>query len=297
MTPYRCNLCQASGARRLGTFHGRDLVACLACGLRGYHPLPTDAELRALYASADYLAADYFALEDLHTNHGRHMGQAARLLGERYETGGRILEIGPGQGHFLKQCRDLGLEVEAIEFSPPLARALRERFGCVVREKPLEACGLPSRAYQGVAAFDLLEHVRDPMGLLREMWRILAPGGILVLSTVSTDNVLDALGRLLARLGLSGPMAKLHPPYHLYYFTPELLERYLAAAGFTLESLEQENYDPRKATPRRVEQWALRAIYLLHDLTGRRTNLYVTCVKPAAGETGAGITTQQAGSL
>jgi len=281
MSPDACNLCQGHKSLQLGAFHGRKLLVCQGCGLRWFDPLPSDEELRALYTSEQYLDADYFSLEDqLQTNHYQRLAQAAILLGSRIEGGGRVLEIGPGQGHFLKQCQDQGLEVEAIEFSRPMAQALRERLGCVVREGPLEASGLPPSNYQALAAFDLLEHVRDPMGWLKEAWRLLAPGGILVFSTVNVDTVLDNVGRLLARMGVSSPMAKLHPPYHLYYFTETIIKKYLQEAGFEIESLAQENYDPRKATSKRIERLALSCIYQAHNILGKRTNIYFTCRKP-----------------
>jgi hypothetical protein len=65
----------------------------------------------------------------------------------------------------------------------------------------------------------------------------------------------------------------------LYYFTPLTLRRYLRETGFSIVSFEQENYDLRKATPRAWERAAMRVVYLGHNLTGRKTNLYAVARK------------------
>ncbi|WP_243439103.1 class I SAM-dependent methyltransferase [Fundidesulfovibrio soli] len=279
MEPSACNLCGGRAQQFMARLHGRDLLRCGQCGLRWYHPTPTKAELKDLYAAQEYVAAEYFTLEDdLQTNHYQHMLQAADTAARRF-PGGKVLEIGPGAGHFLQFCSSRGLQVEAIEFSQPLAQSIREKFGCVVREDPLEECGLPDGSFQVVAAFDLLEHVQDPAALLREIWRVLAPGGLLFLSTVSTDNLLDRVGALLHRLGLSAPLAKLHPPYHLYYFNKPTIKRSIEQADFAIEALVQENYDSRKATSSLPARLFLEAVYALHDMSGDKTNFYATCRK------------------
>ena len=281
MEPLACNLCGGRDQHFMARLHGRELLRCGGCGMRWYHPTPTVAELKDLYAAQEYVAAEYFTLEDdLQTNHYRHMLQAANTAARRF-NGGSVLEIGPGVGHFLEFCASRGLRVEAIEFSQPLAHGLREKFGCAVREEPLEECGLPDGSFQVVAAFDLLEHVRDPMALLREIWRVLASDGLLFLSTVSTDNVLDRVGALLHRVGLSGPLAKLHPPYHLYYFNKLAIKRYIGQSGFAIEALVQENYDSRKATSSLPARLFLDGVYSLHNISGDKTNFYVTCRKLA----------------
>ena len=278
--PEACNLCGGDNSARMAHLHGRDLLRCINCGIRWYNPLPTHEELKGLYAANEYVGSEYFNLEtELHTNHFQHMSRAAAIAAQRFPNAGRVLEIGPGVGHFLELCAAGGLEIEAIEFSAPLAQAIRSRFGCPVREEPLEVCALPAASYQVVAAFDLLEHVRDPMTLLREIWRILAPGGLLFLSTISTDNLLDRVGLLFHRLGLPGPLAKLHPPYHLYYFNRANILDYIKQSGFMMESFLQENYDSRKATPSIAARLVLDSIYIVHNLTGLKTNFYITCRK------------------
>ncbi len=263
-------------------------MRCGTCGLRWYSPLPSEEELRRLYARPDYLSADYFAQEhEDRSPHFRRMVRAADLLAERLGERGRILEIGPGQGPFLGLCRDRGLTFDAIELSAPLAGALRKRFGCLVLKESFEACTLPANCYDALVAFDLLEHVRDPLVWLQEAQRVLTPGGTLIFSTVNVDNLLDLVGRLLLSLGFSGPIAKLHPPYHLFYFTRSILERYLAQVGLEIEDIGHENYSPEKAGASLVEKIVMKAIYLMHDITGKRTNFYITCRKPLldAGDT------------
>jgi hypothetical protein len=61
---------------------------------------------------------------------------------------------------------------------------------------------------------------------------MIQPGGVLVLRTINEDTVLAATANMLYRIGIHGPVARMHEAYHLYYFTRPLLSRLLSECGF-----------------------------------------------------------------
>jgi SAM-dependent methyltransferase len=78
-----------------------------------------------------------------------------------------------------------------------------------------------------VVLYHVLEHVPAPVTTLREVHRILAPGGMVVVEVPSYA----AIGfRVLGTRNLC-----VDYPHHLYFFTPSTLERCLESSGFAVE--------------------------------------------------------------
>jgi len=166
-----------------------------------------------------------------------------------------------------------------LEFSEVGAVELRESTGLTIHQGALEEHAVADRQYGVVTAFDVIEHCTDPMRWLQTVHSLLKRGGELHLSTMTIDNLLDQIGRSLFRFGVKGPMLRLYPEFHLYYFNLETLRMYLERAGFEVCSQTSENYSPTKASSSIFMQCALKGIYLFHDLQKKKTNQYVVCVK------------------
>ena len=98
--------------------------------------------------------------------------------------GGRAIEIGAGSGRLLIR---IGLErpyqLVALDYATYAARAVRENLSRAGREGSVvfgDARTLPfaDASYDVVLSGGLLEHFRDPLPVLREMARVLRPGGL-----------------------------------------------------------------------------------------------------------------------
>ena len=137
--------------------------------------------------------------------------------------GGRLLDVGFGNGGFLKIASEMGWNVEGIDFDPKAVEVAKAR-GLNVR------CASASDLHEFAGEYDVItishviEHVFDPSDLLRDLYRLLKPGGKLWLDTPN----LSSLG--LQRFGRN--WQTLDPPRHLALFTPESLRWSLEQAGF-----------------------------------------------------------------
>jgi SAM-dependent methyltransferase len=152
------------------------------------------------------------------------------------KPGGRLLEVGCGNGDLLAGARDHGWAAEGLDFDPAAVAAARAR-GLSVREGDLSSAAFPASAFDAVVAVHLVEHVPDPAAFLDEAARVLAPGGRLVLVTPNLRS------RGARRFGAA--WRELDPPRHLHLFPPRTLARLVEGRGFRVDSLRTSLRDAR----------------------------------------------------
>jgi SAM-dependent methyltransferase len=141
--------------------------------------------------------------------------------------GGRLLDIGCGQGTFLTEMREAGWDVQGIEPDPNAAAVARANGVPVVNE-PLEEAPLTPASFDAVTMNHVIEHFHDPIEALRIAHRLLKPGGIL---WIATPNLASRGHALFGRDWIG-----LDPPRHLVLFTRSSLRCAVAATGFEFEA-------------------------------------------------------------
>jgi sterol 3beta-glucosyltransferase len=137
--------------------------------------------------------------------------------------GGRLLEVGFGSGEQLVRMRELGWLVSGVDIDPVVVTAARER-GLDVYHGDLAAQRFPDGCFDAVYLSHVVEHVHDPVALLRECYRVLRPGGRLV---AITPNV-ESRGHRVFGSAWFG----LDPPRHLVLLSPAALRAAATSAGF-----------------------------------------------------------------
>jgi SAM-dependent methyltransferase len=158
----------------------------------------------------------------------RHLTTARRLWRLKLHAPGRsLLEVGCGNGDFLLAAARAAWQVHAVEYQQELASLLRAEAGLDVRAGEL-ARGLWSPgAFDAVAFWEVLEHLRDPGGALALASEYLRPGGVILLSFPTSDSL--ASGK-----GYGDFWAPLDVPRHLHFLNRATLERLCAKAGLQL---------------------------------------------------------------
>ncbi|HUR86502.1 MAG TPA: methyltransferase domain-containing protein [Solirubrobacteraceae bacterium] len=153
----------------------------------------------------------------------------------RHAGGGRLAEIGPGDGIFTVQALDAGFEVSAIEMDAAACAHLRAMLGIEVVESAAPQDALrtltPLRA---VAAWHVLEHLPDPWALVDAAADALEPGGVLIVATPNPA----AFGLRV----LGGRWPHVDAPRHLFLIPHETLAAH--ARGVGLEPVELTHADP-----------------------------------------------------
>ncbi len=204
------------------------LVRCTRCGLIYQTPRPTPEEIGEHYppqydSYADVTQQLQSALVRYAVNYG--MAKRCGFLTRR-KAPGRVLDIGCAMGAFLLGMRERGWDVQGVEFNAEVAEAARARHSLDVFPGTLEEARFADASFDAVTMWDVLEHVHDPAATLREIQRILKPGGLLV-TRVPNGASWDA--KLFGEY-----WAGLDAPRHLFLFAPDTLTRLLEQAGLTV---------------------------------------------------------------
>ncbi|MDM8561534.1 class I SAM-dependent methyltransferase [Candidatus Parabeggiatoa sp. HSG14] len=114
------------------------------------------------------------------------MKTVSKLLSKRYSEI-RLLDVGCSNGAFIWIAKQLGIKAEGVEPAVKAAKAATE-LGLKVHLGFLENIKLPENAFDVITLFEVIEHISNPMVLLAECYRILCPGGILVIGTGNTNS-------------------------------------------------------------------------------------------------------------
>jgi 2-polyprenyl-3-methyl-5-hydroxy-6-metoxy-1,4-benzoquinol methylase len=221
-----CNLCGGVEWRTLEAAGPTRVVRC-RCGLVFLTPQPARERLEAAYDAGYYEAW------------GAQTRLRERLWRERLRTvaalrppPGRLLDVGCGEGSFLREAARQGWTATGTEFSPSGAERARAA-GVPVLTGELHEVGLPAESFEVITCWHVIEHVSDPRRLLGEMYHLLAPGGVLVLATPNLDDRMFRTAYLLGRRR----RPRLYEPdereVHLFVFSARTVRRLAAAEGFT----------------------------------------------------------------
>lgn len=116
----------------------------------------------------------------------RRLDTISALL-EKAPTALRVLDVGCSRGNFLAAGTRLGFQMEGVEPAANIAAAARAQ-GLKVHTGLLADVALPAASFDAITLFEVIEHLKEPLPLLRECHRVLKPGGVLVLSTGNTAS-------------------------------------------------------------------------------------------------------------
>lgn len=225
--------CPACGSQ--DTYHkfakiGFNYVQCKECETLFVNPRPAYHDLMKIYVdspSTRFWVEDFF-LPTVEVRREKIFKPKAEFIAESFPEirSGRMADIGAGFGLFLEEMKKKWPEsnLVAIEPSIDMAKICRKK-GFAVLETTLENVGLNER-FDLMTAFELFEHLHDPLPFVDKVHNLLNPGGYLFLTT------LNGLG---FDIQILWERAKsVFPPHHLNFFNPCSMETLLVRKGFEI---------------------------------------------------------------
>lgn len=227
-----CNLCNADNSMPYCTVGRFNVVRCRQCGLFYTNPRHTPQEAIKLY-SETYFASDEpssFGYDD-YAAHAEGLKQVfednMRIIEQRVQPPAAILDVGCAFGYFIEVALSRGWQAEGVEISAFASEMARKRTGATVRTGTLLDAPIDSASFEAVTMWDSLEHTLDPSAELKQVNRILKPGGY-VFMTVPNASSLTARAMGPYWYGFKSAAE------HNYFFSRDTLGRMLENAGLSI---------------------------------------------------------------
>lgn len=239
-----CPVCDSTARAKVGwrggaAHHGglgvrTEIVRCNSCTHLYPYPMPFPVGgSGSLYINPE----EYFSAHDVEAK--KRIGLeiikiAERKLGRR----GAILDVGCGRGELLWAAREGQWDFAGLDPSPAHLKWAKEKLGIEGQLGTLGDMNYADEKFDIVIMGGVLEHLYEPYQTLREVWRVLRPGGLFYFDAPNEDALYSRIGNLYLR-GRGRDwvvnLAPTFPPFHVQGFNPSSLKRLLQRVGFEVD--------------------------------------------------------------
>ncbi len=230
MTQTKCPVCQTGVPvdRYLeaytSSFNNQEykLYQCPNCSLQWWEPLKIIPEF--------YEQEGIEAYELFHLGLREEIGPNHRAFLERFkDRPGKLLDVGCGNGVFLKEAQKYGFEVWGIDFDSKSIKVAQEKWGlkntfAMSLDEFVEFAKERDLKFDYVTFFEVLEHQDNPKGFLEKVKTLLKDGGYIAGSVPNRESLLKKLERKGSYVDF--------PPHHFLRFSKESINNTLVLSGF-----------------------------------------------------------------
>lgn len=226
----RCRLCGSPDCRPLFQKAQYEIAKCNPCGFIFLNFEPS-REFLAAYYSEDFFTGD--TTKHGFSNYDNEVKSLQRTFADRVELLRRyhrpeaVLDVGCATGLFMevaaKYWKVSGVEISAYASERARAKGLDVFTGALEDSPHIHA------AFDLVTLWDTIEHVADPVKTIRQIGRIVKPGGVIALTT---GDVRSFTARISGRF-----WHLYNVPQHLSFFDQRSIARLLGAGGFNIVAI------------------------------------------------------------
>jgi len=220
-----CTVCNSS-QKRIFDYRGYQYSRCTVCRLVSTWPIPDSQTIEEHY-KRKAVAGNYELLRN-YSDQYRNVYEGFADIIEKTSGRGtgdkRLLDIGCFRGDFLEVMTRRGWDVFGIELQTDAAAEASRRFPGRIYSGDVTTMQLPVKTFDVVSMTGLIEHVVDPVALIRSVNQRVRENGLVFLQTPNSTS-------FLARM-----MGKYWPPYcpieHIHLFSAKSLNLLLKNKGF-----------------------------------------------------------------
>ena len=163
----------------------------------------------------------------------------------------KALEIGPGSGIYLPELANLYRQVYASDiemaYLENACQRLQHLHNLNVRTDDITASQLPVGSFDFILCTEVIEHIEDSQRALEQMWRLLRPGGVLLLSTPQRYSPLEQTAKIaflpgviqLVRMIYNEPVMETG---HINLLTDVELRQQIDNAGFSVAESHKSGF-------------------------------------------------------
>ena len=218
-----CPLC---GSNRRTPIHKEgDFIMnrCISCGFIYMSPRPDKSFIIKFYQH--YLPKNSDEIYKWKKMTEKVFEKAANFIESNTKRKGKILDVGCGFGFFVKEMKERGWEAEGVDLSA-YAINFGRKYNLSLFKSTIWDMHYPDDYFDVITAFYLIEHLEDPLGFIKEVLRILKPGGIFLARYPHTTPIKN----MLAFFKIKNHLYNM--PAHLSDFSPKKIKEVLEGVGF-----------------------------------------------------------------
>lgn len=220
-----------------GTFN---LVKCKTCGLVYVTPRPTKKAMKTYYPK------EYIPHQPVCDSKGMSTKKIFHFIWDSYmqllggdkqlwslsgQDKGKILDVGCGNGAYLKTLKEKGWETWGIDISSSATECAR-KFCPNIFTGELHEANFPDRYFDVVTMKWMLEHTHNPSNIIKEAYRILKNNGTLL---IGVPNIESIEAKIFKKYWYH-----LDVPRHLYHFSPNTITLLLKKTYFHIDKIKYD---------------------------------------------------------
>jgi SAM-dependent methyltransferase len=208
------------------------LLECTACGQLVSQASPARyAETMRAFDEAGYNRPVGRELERRQRVAQRRLQRIAGFLGKE-PAAIRLVDVGCSRGQFVADAKAAGFPAEGVEPAPRIAAVARAE-GLEVHTGLLDDVRFPDAFFDALTLFEVIEHLKEPLPLLREARRILRPGSVVCMTTGNAASwTVAAMGARWDYFDMERDGG------HVSFYNPRSLALLARRAGYTPLAIE-----------------------------------------------------------
>ena len=213
-------ICGSGDFVPLGETAGHKMFRCTQCGFGFVHPIPSLAEIAAIYDG-------YGPSESYARKAERKVRRSLKRL-KRYRhlaPGNRFLDLGCNIGTTVEAARRLGFAAHGIDIDPAsVATAVKTFPGSLYHAGPIESLPPEWGQFDFLFSTEVIEHMGNPHAYFEALVPRIKSGALLYLTTPDGGHwrVPETFTE----------WDQVFPPHHLLYFSKDAMRRFLDRHGF-----------------------------------------------------------------
>ncbi len=234
-----CAICQSDQFLPLYSLPNGQIVRCGDCATVCRKNVVSGESATQLYNDQSYFDSPFFDVLKVGARTDVEPYLVYTQVLERLDgmvPKGRLLDVGCAYGAFLEMARTHGWETFGVDLSEIACAYARKERNLNVFHGSLEQAHYPDKHFSVVTLWDVIEHLDHPLDTLREVSRILMPGGIAFIFTINQQSLVNHVGHFLFRLSFGRflkPLVLLYDIHHNFFFNRTTLTGLLNRAGLS----------------------------------------------------------------
>lgn len=224
-----CLICEQKQVKQF-KYKNYNYFACPQCGHFTTYPYPSQDVMKKYYQKkfkkGNYQLARKYA-EEYKVVYGQFVELLVKALKNDNKSinGKKVLDIGCFTGDFLVLMKEAGADVHGLELQDDAVDIANKKLPGRVKAADVMTDAFPRVHFDIITLLGIIEHVTDPMKLIKRSTELLKKGGTLMIQTPNSSSVLSRLTK------------QLWPPFapveHIHLFSKDSLTKALLLYGYT----------------------------------------------------------------